>query len=222
MALPNPGMDAVPFTPLTAEFLDDMIENIESLSDGTGFQNGAITTNTLAESAVTFSKTSGIWCEELGRTKLNAPNSTISVASLPARRYLRILTTGSANGGTLQIGVRFNNDSSTIYNFGYLTGTGSSGAIGTQSSLAVTAVIIASGTWNVVADIVNSSNLNKQMLADASHDITNIGNGYAPGYQKTFGKWVNTSSQITRVDLVIYSGTGNFATNSELVVLGHD
>lgn len=56
MALPNPGMDAVPFTPLTAEFLDDMIENIESLSDGTGFENGAITTNTLAESAVTRSK----------------------------------------------------------------------------------------------------------------------------------------------------------------------
>ena len=56
MALPNPGMDAVPFTPLTAEFLDDMIENIESLSDGTGFETGAITTNTLAESAVTANK----------------------------------------------------------------------------------------------------------------------------------------------------------------------
>lgn len=56
MALPNPGMDAVPFTPLTAEFLDDMIENIESLSDGTGFENGAITTNTLADNAVTSRK----------------------------------------------------------------------------------------------------------------------------------------------------------------------
>lgn len=33
MALPNSGMDAVPFTPLTAEFLDDMIENIEYLGD---------------------------------------------------------------------------------------------------------------------------------------------------------------------------------------------
>lgn len=33
MALPNTSMDAVPFTPLTAEFLDDMIENIEYLGD---------------------------------------------------------------------------------------------------------------------------------------------------------------------------------------------
>lgn len=56
MALPNTGMDAVPFTPLTAEFLDDMIENIESLSDGTGFETGAITTNTLADNGVTTDK----------------------------------------------------------------------------------------------------------------------------------------------------------------------
>lgn len=56
MALPNPGMDAVPFTPLTAEFLDDMIQNIESLSSGTGFANGAITTNTLADKAVNANK----------------------------------------------------------------------------------------------------------------------------------------------------------------------
>lgn len=42
MALPNPGMDAVPFTPLTAEFLDDMIENIQSLSSGTGLDDSSV------------------------------------------------------------------------------------------------------------------------------------------------------------------------------------
>ena len=47
MALPNPGMDAVPFTPLTAEFLDDIIENIESLSSGTGIDDGSITADKL-------------------------------------------------------------------------------------------------------------------------------------------------------------------------------
>jgi len=54
MSLPNPGMDAVPFTPLTAEFLDDMIENIESLSSGTGFANNAIGASKLATSAITL------------------------------------------------------------------------------------------------------------------------------------------------------------------------
>lgn len=42
MALPYPGMDAVPFTPLTAAFLDNMIANIASLADGTGIASAAI------------------------------------------------------------------------------------------------------------------------------------------------------------------------------------
>lgn len=36
MALPNPGLDAVPFTPLTADFLDKMNQNIAALADGSG------------------------------------------------------------------------------------------------------------------------------------------------------------------------------------------
>lgn len=40
--LPYPDQDAVPFTTLTAQFYDETIANIESLSAGTGFENGAI------------------------------------------------------------------------------------------------------------------------------------------------------------------------------------
>lgn len=36
MALPYPGLDAVPFTTLPAEFLDKMNANIEALADGSG------------------------------------------------------------------------------------------------------------------------------------------------------------------------------------------
>lgn len=56
MGLPKPGLDAVPFTPLTAQFLDDMNENIESLSDGTGFEDGAIGTAPIGDEAVTGDK----------------------------------------------------------------------------------------------------------------------------------------------------------------------
>lgn len=56
MALPNPGMDFTPFDVLTAEELDDIVENIESLADGTGFEAGAIGTSTLAPGAVTPDK----------------------------------------------------------------------------------------------------------------------------------------------------------------------
>jgi len=42
MAFPNPSMDAVPFTPLTAAFLDQMIANIEALAAGTGQNTNSI------------------------------------------------------------------------------------------------------------------------------------------------------------------------------------
>ena len=47
MALPFPGKDAVPFTPLTAQFLDEMIANDEALSAGTGLNDGAVTASKL-------------------------------------------------------------------------------------------------------------------------------------------------------------------------------
>lgn len=40
--LPNQGMDAVPFTPITSQWGDEVIENIESLADGSGIGDEAI------------------------------------------------------------------------------------------------------------------------------------------------------------------------------------
>lgn len=55
--LPFPGKSYTPFDILTAEELNEDVANIESLADGTGIGDGAITTNTLAQSAVTAAKT---------------------------------------------------------------------------------------------------------------------------------------------------------------------
>lgn len=48
MALPNPGMDFVPFDILTAEELDDVVENIEALAAGTGLNDASVTAAKLA------------------------------------------------------------------------------------------------------------------------------------------------------------------------------
>ena len=42
MALPNPGMDAVPFTPITSQWGDEIIENIEALAAGSGLDDGVL------------------------------------------------------------------------------------------------------------------------------------------------------------------------------------
>ena len=77
MSLPNPGMDAVPFTPLTAAFLDDMIENIEALAAGTGLNSSVVTSTKIADGAVTGSKlaTSAI---TLGYAQITAGTTTAS------------------------------------------------------------------------------------------------------------------------------------------------
>lgn len=59
MPLPHQNMEAIPFTPLTAEFLDDMNDNIESLSFGTGFEDGAIGTDQIGDGTVTLDKING-------------------------------------------------------------------------------------------------------------------------------------------------------------------
>lgn len=43
MALPNPSMSFSPFAILTAEELNDLVENVEALADGTGLDDGAVT-----------------------------------------------------------------------------------------------------------------------------------------------------------------------------------
>lgn len=43
MSLPNPGMSFTPFDQLPASSLNDMVENIESLADGSGLDIGAVT-----------------------------------------------------------------------------------------------------------------------------------------------------------------------------------
>lgn len=45
--LPNPGMDFTPLTPLTAEEMDDLVENIEAIN------NATIQTDSIADGAIT-------------------------------------------------------------------------------------------------------------------------------------------------------------------------
>lgn len=70
-------MEAVPFTPLTAEFLDDMNDNIESLSFGTGFEDGAINTDQLANSSVTGVKMNRVFTNSGFSPSANISSVTI-------------------------------------------------------------------------------------------------------------------------------------------------
>lgn len=51
MSLPNPSMDFTAFDVLTADQLDDMVENVEALAAGTGLNNSVVTASKLATGA---------------------------------------------------------------------------------------------------------------------------------------------------------------------------
>ena len=51
MSLPNPGMSVTSNTPALASDINDIIENVESLANGTGLDNGSISTAKLTTAA---------------------------------------------------------------------------------------------------------------------------------------------------------------------------
>lgn len=80
MPLPNPGMSFTPLDPLPASDLNDMVENIESLADGSGFDAGAIDTAAIASSAVTSEKlTTTIACRAFLNSAHNLTTSSVKV-----------------------------------------------------------------------------------------------------------------------------------------------
>lgn len=160
------------------------------------------------------------WWQELGRATLGSAGDTISVTGLTAKKYLMILIFAEASGGTISCGLRFNSDSGNNYahrrsdNGGADTTTASTSALSTVPTFGV-----AGSSMFATMHIINISN--KEKLAYFLSNRNDTGAANAPARSEGDGKWVNTASQITRID-AINGGTGDFAIGSEVVVLGHD
>lgn len=156
------------------------------------------------------------WWEELGRTTLSGAGDTISVTPVAARKHLRIIISGLQSGSIRPL-VRFNNDSGNNYAYRTSTNGGADATANTQSAIST----IGTGAVDVlvVLDVVNIASKEKYVSGTYINSATGAGN--APSRIEIVGKWVNTSDQITRVDIV-NDQAGDFAIGSEVVVLGHD
>lgn len=219
--------------------VNTIVNEINGNLDNTNIKSGAaiatskladdagITTAKIADDAVTAAKVDwastgangGIWWEELGRTTLSGAGDTISVTSIPARKYLMILISVLPTGGTIGANITFNNDTANNY---ALRVSNNGGADSTSTSRANWSSYIspAAVPGYVVVEIVNISNQEKIGIYRSVEQNT-AGAGTAPQRTERVGKWANTSAQITRVD-VGNDGTGDFAIGSEVIVLGHN
>lgn len=179
----------------------------------------AVTTAKINTDAVTDDKLDyPRWYQEIGRTTLGSAGDTISVTSLAVRKYLKVVIFNIDNGSAVVHNLRFNNDTGSNYAFR----TSLNGAAD-ASSVSQTAIgFFPSTTARVysVIDIVNVAAQEKLVTCNAvSRGAAGAGNN--SDRQLSVGKWANTTDAITRVD-VVNTGAGDFASGSEVVVLGHD
>lgn len=163
--------------------------------------------------------TSTVWWEELGRTTLSGAGDTISVTPIAARNFLRIQFHAVSTGGTIAPVIRFNNDTATNYAFMYAANLG--GIVNSVSQTYLDAApSIAAGTYMGCFDVTNFTSQRKLYSGNALDDNNGNATTSANNHQ-IYGKWDNTSAQITRVDLVNI-GAGDFAIGSKIIILGHD
>lgn len=161
----------------------------------------------------------GIWWEELGRTTLGSAGDTISLTSIPARKYLQIKVIISNTGGNVSVGIRFNNDTGN----NYASTINSNGA--TDVDTTSDNEVLITGSSNIIfqiltIDLVNIATFEKKLSGFRVQGTAGAAN--APGIAMLGGKWANTTDQVTRVDIVNLAGAGDFASGSEVVVLGHN
>ena len=163
----------------------------------------------------------GIWWEELGRTTLSSAGDTITISSIPARKYLRIMFTVSPTGGTISFGIRYNNDSGNNYaQRNSINGAADTTAFSQNTMGAGIGPVTPSNTIGIL-DGINIGSLEK-VFSFSLYRGGGASAGNAPDRSEGVVKWSDTSNQITRVDLINTSGTGDFAAGSEVVVLGHN
>jgi hypothetical protein len=183
--------------------------------------NNSVVTANITNDAVTDDKLDyPRWWQELGRTTLSSAGGTITVSSLPARKYLKIMVFVIGSGGAVTtVQARFNNDSSTNYSR-RTSVSGAADATATAGGVLINATGVASGQPGIyILDVLNYQTMEK-ICYYSSTSVGTAGSGTAPDRNEGSAKWVNTTNQINRVDVL--ASANSFAIGSEVVVLGHD
>lgn len=194
---------------------------------------GNVGTSTLADSAVTAAKinfaslpgsalftSGGVGWEKIGETILGSSGTTITVSSLPARKYLHAVISVIATGGTNTCNLRFNGDTASNYSLNAMDNGGASSGIGSQSNIGLSQNL--GLQHHGTLDIINIAASEKISLGRVAV-VTVAGASGSPSVRDTIGKWANTSNQISSITITQLSGgTGSYAIGSSITVWGRD
>lgn len=154
---------------------------------------------------------------KLESTTLTTSGSNVTSGTITASNFLQVMSLNERTGAN-DMRFTFNNDTGNNY---ANRKSSDGGADGTLTSQPNNAYLTLSGARPSFLNmfIVNISSEEKLCIYNVIHNGT-AGAGTAPQRQEWVGKWVNTSSQITEID--ISPDGGNLNTNSNITVLGTD
>jgi hypothetical protein len=159
----------------------------------------------------------GGWVE-VGRTTLGGSADTISVSSLPDKRYYMILCDLIQTGGNIRSATRLNGDTGSNYSV-------RDSEVGAADSTATSQTYMKNSGSNGysgfnVGYLANYSSKEK-LLLNTYNGANASGAGNAPAIHESVGKWANTSNPVSTI-AQYNDQAGDFASGSSVVVLGFD
>lgn len=181
-----------------------------------GLSNGLNTKQGGAAAAV------GGWIE-LGRTTLSSAGDNITVSSLPDKRYYMVLqdfVPDTYAAPRMRLG---NGSADTGSNYSDRRNeNGGTDATRTSQTSMINTPEGGGNPQFIVSYIANLSGKEKLCMHHSVHR-KNAGAANAAGRGEAVSKWVNTSNPLDVVDIFNNdAGAGDFASGSEVVVLGWD
>lgn len=209
---------------LTVDSISEFTSANGVVVDGVTLKDGYVGTNnvrtaSIENSAVTYAKTDGkIWWEELGRTTLASTADTITVSGLPAKTYLTIYVKLLQSGAITGL-LTFNGDVGNNYALRRSTDFGASTSDTSSSSLSLAPDAAATDKFGFI-QVMNVTTREKLVFSNFS-SMGAAGAGTVPTARDGYGKWSNTTNQVSSVTLS-NSGAGDYAIGSEVIVLGHN
>jgi len=180
---------------------------------GTSSERTSLGTTTIGGTGV------GGWVE-LGRTTLESAGDLITVSGLSDKRYYMILENHTNVTSTLNGGWQFNSDTGSNY---AQRSSDNGGGDGTLTSITRIPADWGAATEHVFqVNYISNLSSNEKLFQGHMNVATATGAGTAPSRRENTGKWANTSNAISSIRMNNVSGSGDYNTGSEVVVLGWD
>jgi hypothetical protein len=155
--------------------------------------------------------------EELGTTTASGGEDSLSVTV--DKKYLWFQMYKIQSGGTTEANLRFNGVTASDYAWRISTNGSADAAFGSQARLVVDRIASTTPSFSS-GFIINNADQEKLVTSVCvAEDVT--GAGTAPARRELSGKWADSTTAITSVDMT-NEDVGSYGAGSFITVWGHD